>query len=145
MDAALVDMTGGMAERLSWSDASVQAQVRSGAMWTRLLDYHNKGCLLGAGSPSGASDREVDAVRGIVQSHAYSILQVVEVDSYQLIQRMPAHRTKFLLSSCTQCAIPGVAKSGMATGATAARYGLGSFAAAVFVALTVTVSCHAVA
>lgn len=38
-----VATAGGMAERHSWSDPAVQAQVRSGAMWQKMLSYFTSG------------------------------------------------------------------------------------------------------
>jgi hypothetical protein len=87
VDAALVDLTGGSGERYAWADPAIAAQVRSGAMWTTIVTFHQSKYLMGCGSPGGASDREEDAsAYGIVQSHAYSILQAVEVDGIKLLQ-----------------------------------------------------------
>ena len=56
----------------------------SGALWQKLLEFIDKGVLLGAGSTSG-SDTESTQL-GIVKGHAYSILDVMEIDGHQLIQ-----------------------------------------------------------
>jgi len=46
--------------------------------------YRQKNYLMGAGSPSG-DDSEVSDL-GIVMGHAYSILDVAEIDGHNLIQ-----------------------------------------------------------
>jgi hypothetical protein len=87
VDSALVDLTGGQADRLSWQDKKVKQSITDGSLWTLLLKYCESGFLLGCGSPVGASDSESDASNtGIVQSHAYSILKLQLVDEFQLIR-----------------------------------------------------------
>ena len=86
VDDALMDLTGGVSERLSLHDADVHAAAYDGSLFARLLRSQQSGFLLGAGSPVGASDREEDAsASGIVQSHAYSVLGLADVDGHQLI------------------------------------------------------------
>jgi hypothetical protein len=48
--------------------------------------YYSHGDLLGAGSsnPSNMGDSAISEL-GIVEGHAYAILQVAEVDNYRLI------------------------------------------------------------
>ena len=87
IDDALVDLAGGVADRIRWTDEKTKTAIHDGSLWTMLLKYHSSGFLLGCGSPVGASDSEADASPfGIVQSHAYSILNLVAVDGIQLIQ-----------------------------------------------------------
>ncbi|KAH0895228.1 LOW QUALITY PROTEIN: hypothetical protein HID58_057657, partial [Brassica napus] len=74
---ALVDLTGGAGEECSSTN-------RSCKLWSQLLRFKQEGFLLGAGSPSG-SDVHVSS-SGIVQGHAYSVLQVREVDGHRLVQ-----------------------------------------------------------
>lgn len=45
--------------------------------------YRESGYLMGAGSPSGVDTETSDL--GIVQGHAYSILDVAEIDGHNLI------------------------------------------------------------
>jgi hypothetical protein len=86
IDDALVDLAGGVADRIRWTDEKTKAAMHDGSLFNMLLKYHEQGFLLGAGSPVGASDSEADASPwGIVQSHAYSILAVASVDGNQLI------------------------------------------------------------
>lgn len=71
---ALVDLTGGAGEEIDMRSAQAQIDLASGRLWTQLFRFKQEGFLLGAGSPSG-SDIHVSS-SGIVQGHAYSILQV---------------------------------------------------------------------
>ena len=54
------------------------------AKWERMKMLYEGGHLLGAGSTSG-SDKDISD-EGIVQGHAYSILQVRQVDKHRLMQ-----------------------------------------------------------
>ena len=86
VDDALMDLTGGVSERLSFGDAEVKTAAYDGSLFQRCLHMAQSGFLLGCGSPTGSSDREEDASgQGIVQSHAYSVLGLVEADGHQLI------------------------------------------------------------
>ena len=87
VDSALVDMTGGVAERWDWAENEVtKEQIRDGSLWVKLLKYAQAGYLLGAGSTMGDDDSEANASDlGIVQSHAYSVLRVEQVDGLQLL------------------------------------------------------------
>lgn len=81
---ALVDLTGGAGEEIDMRSAQAQIDLASGRLWSQLLRFKQEGFLLGAGSPSG-SDVHISS-SGIVQGHAYSLLQVREVDSHKLVQ-----------------------------------------------------------
>ncbi|XP_027916501.1 calpain-type cysteine protease DEK1 isoform X1 [Vigna unguiculata] len=81
---ALVDLTGGAGEEIDMRSGEAQIDLASGRLWSQLLRFKQEGFLLGAGSPSG-SDVHVSS-SGIVQGHAYSILQVREVDGHKLVQ-----------------------------------------------------------
>lgn len=81
---ALVDLTGGAGEEIDMRSPQAQLDLASGRLWSQLLHFKQEGFLLGAGSPSG-SDAHISS-SGIVQGHAYSILQVREVDGHKLIQ-----------------------------------------------------------
>ncbi|KAL0436113.1 UNVERIFIED_CONTAM: Calpain-type cysteine protease DEK1 [Sesamum radiatum] len=81
---ALVDLTGGAGEEIDMRSAQSQIDLASGRLWSQLLRFKQEGFLLGAGSPSG-SDVHVSSC-GIVQGHAYSILQVRDVDGHKLVQ-----------------------------------------------------------
>ncbi|KAK6925768.1 Peptidase C2, calpain, catalytic domain, partial [Dillenia turbinata] len=81
---ALVDLTGGAGEEIDMRSARAQIDLASGRLWSQLLRFKQEGFLLGAGSPSG-SDVHISS-SGIVQGHAYSLLQVREVDGHKLVQ-----------------------------------------------------------
>ncbi|CAK9135390.1 unnamed protein product [Ilex paraguariensis] len=81
---ALVDLTGGAGEEIDMRCAQAQIDLASGRLWSQLLRFKQEGFLLGAGSPSG-SDVHISS-SGIVQGHAYSLLQVREVDGHRLVQ-----------------------------------------------------------
>ncbi|KAE8705679.1 Calpain-type cysteine protease DEK1 [Hibiscus syriacus] len=70
---ALVDLTGGAGEEIDMRSPQAQLDLASGRLWSQLLRFKQEGFLLGAGSPSG-SDVQVSS-SGIVQGHAYSLLQ----------------------------------------------------------------------
>lgn len=71
---ALVDLTGGAGEEIDMRSPQAQIDLASGRLWSQLLRFKQEGFLLGAGSPSG-SDVHISS-SGIVQGHAYSLLQV---------------------------------------------------------------------
>lgn len=81
---ALVDLTGGAGEEIDMRSGEAQIDLASGRLWSQLLRFKQEGFLLGAGSPSG-SDVHISS-SGIVQGHAYSILQVRDVDGHKLVQ-----------------------------------------------------------
>ncbi|PSS14492.1 Calpain-type cysteine protease [Actinidia chinensis var. chinensis] len=81
---ALVDLTGGAGEEIDMRSSQAQIDLASGRLWSQLLRFKQEGFLLGAGSPSG-SDVHISS-SGIVQGHAYSLLQVREVDSHKIVQ-----------------------------------------------------------
>lgn len=81
---ALVDLTGGAGEEIDMRSSQAHFDLASGRLWSQLLRFKQEGFLLGAGSPSG-SDVHVSS-SGIVQGHAYSLLQVREVDGHKLVQ-----------------------------------------------------------
>ena len=61
----------------------VHIDLASGRLWSQLLCFNQEGFLLRGGSPSG-SDVHVSS-SGTVQGHAYSLLQVREVDGHKLV------------------------------------------------------------
>lgn len=71
----LVAFTGGASEEIDLSDHSQVPSVT--VLWHRMEHYHSKGFMMGAASPPG-SDKG-PAVCGIVQGHAYAILDMQEV------------------------------------------------------------------
>ena len=87
-------MRGSCATDIVLSEEATQADLRSGALFSRLREYVGLNYLLGAASPNG---RDVDvSARGIVQGHAYALLRVEECDGVQLVQaRNPWGKTEW--------------------------------------------------
>eukprot|EP00004_Rigifila_ramosa_P004752 TRINITY_DN1522_c1_g1_i1.p1 TRINITY_DN1522_c1_g1~~TRINITY_DN1522_c1_g1_i1.p1 ORF type:complete len:1361 (+),score=365.30 TRINITY_DN1522_c1_g1_i1:535-4083(+) len=81
---ALVDLTGGASDELPLDNIRAKQDIASGAMWKKLLEYHQAGYLMGAGSQTG-SDTQTNE-QGIVLGHAYAILDIVEEDGHQLLR-----------------------------------------------------------
>ncbi|PHT26982.1 Calpain-type cysteine protease DEK1 [Capsicum baccatum] len=86
---ALADLTGGAGEEIDMRSDEAQIDLVSGRLWSQPLHFKQEGFLLGAGSPSG-SDVHISS-SGIVQGHAYSILQV-EIQSFYLMTYPPAKK-----------------------------------------------------
>jgi hypothetical protein len=81
-----VDLTGGLSDRYLWSDPIVKQAIGDGSLWKRLLKFNEAGFLLGCGSGGarGESGEEANEF-GILQSHAYSMLDLQVVDGYRLL------------------------------------------------------------
>jgi hypothetical protein len=79
-DVAMGVLTGGIPDRISDINKASDGQKT----WETLKSLYNNGHLLGAGSHAGSDTTTSDL--GIVQGHAYSILQVREVDEFKLMQ-----------------------------------------------------------
>ena len=62
--------------------------------WEKLKSYKKHGALLGAGSPENALGDSAINELGIVQGHAYAVLDVVEVDNYKLMQLRNPHGSR---------------------------------------------------
>lgn len=60
-------------------------------LWNQLMISKNNGYLLAAGSPPNSQGDSVTSKRGIVQGHAYSILDTKEVDEYRLVKLKNPH------------------------------------------------------
>jgi len=100
---ALVDLTGGSAEMIKLDDPKMQQGIKSGYVWSKVLRYCQLSYLLGAGSNAGR-DTEISP-EGIVQGHAYAILQAVQDSdahgTYCLLQlRNPWGRTEWTGAWC---------------------------------------------
>jgi len=81
---ALVDMTGGIGEKMHLHDKAARKEINDGTMWAKLLSLAKDGHLLGCGSGSG-KDTDISDM-GIVKGHAYSLLRVEEVEGNRLLQ-----------------------------------------------------------
>eukprot|EP00466_Bigelowiella_natans_P008916 jgi/Bigna1/87575/estExt_fgenesh1_pg.C_220016 len=83
---ALGMMTNGIATRYNMSNPSVKKKINDGTLWNMLMLYNKSGFLMGAGTPAGSDDISNASQWGIVQGHAYAILDVLELDDYRLIR-----------------------------------------------------------
>ena len=73
---ALVDLTGGVPEQIRIEDESNDFDT----FCKKVYKYYKSGYLMGAGSTANAMGDSV-AINGIVQGHAYSILEVSEYEN----------------------------------------------------------------
>ena len=80
----LMDMTGGSGERIALDTDAAKADIASGTLWARMVEYRNANYLMGAGSNSGSDTAKSEG--GIVKGHAYAILDVVSVGSDKLVK-----------------------------------------------------------
>ncbi|CAI2386075.1 unnamed protein product [Moneuplotes crassus] len=83
-DQALVDMTNGIAEDIRFDTKEFKKLKNDGSFWQKLLRSCSDGHLMAASS-KGTSDA-VQTNLGIVEGHAYSVLDVQEIDNFKLIQ-----------------------------------------------------------
>lgn len=60
-------------------------------LWENLISIQKHGGLMGAGSPEHALGDTAISDEGIVQGHAYAILQLVNVDGNKLLQLRNPH------------------------------------------------------
>eukprot|EP00466_Bigelowiella_natans_P020046 jgi/Bigna1/129142/aug1.8_g3850 len=81
VDQALVDMTNGISSRYDMTKDVTKAKISDGSLWQTLINYHQQGFLMGAGTPSGSDSEANASYWGIVQGHAYSILDMFQLDT----------------------------------------------------------------
>ena len=75
----LADLTQGIGDQYTMTDPVIQRQIEAGEFWERLMGWHRAKHLLGAGTPdagSQADEKSRPVIDGIVQGHAYAILDV---------------------------------------------------------------------
>ena len=80
---ALEELTNGAGLSYKLRDKEIEQMFNTGELWTKMLFWRAKNYLMGAGSPAG-SDTDVSPM-GIVQGHAYSILDVATIDGHNLV------------------------------------------------------------
>lgn len=81
---ALENLTNGVPSTLVFSTPTMQAQIQSGQLWNNIIDWRSKKWLMGADTNAG-SDKDVSD-QGIVQGHAYSLLDAMEIDGVKIVQ-----------------------------------------------------------
>ena len=84
---AFVNMTGGVGEFIQFSNEVGTAE----SLWETLKLYHAERYMLASGS-HGTDDNEVNE-EGVVDGHAYTILDVRELDGYRLLNVRNPHGT----------------------------------------------------
>lgn len=87
---ALADMTGGVSEQVELRTVA----DNKNRFWERIKSLVNQGALMGAGSPENALGDSAISEFGIVQGHAYAVLQFCEFDTYRLISLRNPHGNK---------------------------------------------------
>ena len=85
----LRDLSGGFPDDITISD------MNADMFWDRLVDYKRFGYLLGAGSPECQNGQIVTSPGGIIQGHAYAVLDAIEADGIRLVKlrNPPGHRS----------------------------------------------------
>jgi len=84
MTEGLVDLTGGSSIKYNMKDPEVWKLHESGELWQILLKYHNLKCLLGCAHSQvneAGDQHEVMGTAGILNNHAYGIMDVREIDT----------------------------------------------------------------
>ncbi|CAG9327882.1 unnamed protein product [Blepharisma stoltei] len=84
---ALEDLTKGAPEEIRLESA----QNNSDALWSKMLNFYENGYLMGAGSPENPQGDLAVSENGIVQGHAYAILNIIELDGERLINLKNPH------------------------------------------------------
>lgn len=87
-------MTNAVSDYWVHSSEDVKKKYTSGELWKELVGMRESEYLLAAASPAGSDSDKSD--KGVVQGHAYSILDVAEIDGNKLLQmRNPWGRTEW--------------------------------------------------
>lgn len=84
---ALADLTGGAPEEIRLESA----QSNSDSLWSKMTSFYQNGYLMGTGSPENPQGDLAVSEMGIVQGHAYAILEVQEIDGEKLIKLRNPH------------------------------------------------------
>eukprot|EP00359_Climacostomum_virens_P005569 CAMPEP_0204912218 /NCGR_PEP_ID=MMETSP1397-20131031/10410_1 /ASSEMBLY_ACC=CAM_ASM_000891 /TAXON_ID=49980 /ORGANISM="Climacostomum Climacostomum virens, Strain Stock W-24" /LENGTH=1540 /DNA_ID=CAMNT_0052083079 /DNA_START=351 /DNA_END=4973 /DNA_ORIENTATION=- len=84
---ALADLTGGSPEEIKLE--SIKNNPTS--FWNKFLSFKKMNYLMGAGSPENERGDSAVSQSGIVQGHAYAILDVVELEKERLVQLKNPH------------------------------------------------------
>lgn len=80
---ALVDMTAGAPETIDLDGQEGKAEMASGKLWDKLTKYHKLGYLLGCAQVAVGGAIEGDTGQGILQNHAYGVLDLRAVKDKQ--------------------------------------------------------------
>jgi len=84
---ALADMTDGFPEQID-----LKRDVRNVEnLWEKLMSLRSHGALMGAGSPENAMGDSAISEQGVVQGHAYAVLDLQTFDGNKLLQLRNPH------------------------------------------------------
>jgi hypothetical protein len=89
MIEALVDLTSETSEKYNLRAIETAQKISSGEFWDLMLKYFRMGCLMGcANSAKEAEVEEGEAmgVDGILNNHAYGVLEVRDIENLQLVR-----------------------------------------------------------
>lgn len=62
------------------------ADISSGRLWDKVVKYHSLGYLMGSADLVTGGETEADTGNGILQNHAYGVLDFVEVKGAKLVR-----------------------------------------------------------
>ena len=83
MHVSFKDLTGGITDEVALD--TPDSGAFDGRLWQRLFSYFKEGYLMGCGNPKPHAGN-FQVVSGIVQGHAYAILDLREAGDIKLIQ-----------------------------------------------------------
>ena len=93
-EAAVVDLTNGISEMIRMEGDKFEEQVADGSFWRMIQEGVLKKDILTCGSQGTSDENKSDL--GIVEGHAYAILDAQEVEGNLLVQlRNPWGRTEW--------------------------------------------------
>ncbi|EAX95710.1 Clan CA, family C2, calpain-like cysteine peptidase [Trichomonas vaginalis G3] len=81
---ALYRLVGGWPEIFNLDSLEMKERINNGTLWKRILQWHQDKDYICCGSHPGSDTTK--SKTNIVQGHAYSVLQAVEVKGFQLLQ-----------------------------------------------------------
>ena len=84
---ALTDLTGNPSFTVSLDE--MQTEIVDGSLWKSILEWSSNGFMMGCGSHSGSDTNHNDL--GIVLGHAFSVLDVKDVDNIKFMQIRNPH------------------------------------------------------
>lgn len=84
---ALSELTGGYPEEIKLSTA----QKNIDSFWQKIIKYKENGYLLGAGTPENPQGDAAISSEGIIQGHAYAVLDLKDYEDEKLIKLRNPH------------------------------------------------------
>ncbi len=87
---ALSDLTGGAPQQFKLDTEAENLDV----FWTKVFNYYKAGYLMGAGSPEHEMGDRAQTPDGIIQGHAYSVLELNEFENERLLRLRNPHGSR---------------------------------------------------